>query len=223
MENVTPLKSFCIKALPAVYDDSLSYYEVVCKVQQKLNEVIGIINQIDLNIFATKEELANAIAELDAELRNLLEVSQAEQTVMMKAWTIAKLKEAVSDLEAQIDNAHISDVMVIDPEESVPKKSLQDTLYNQNQNYRMFADCAKNLDTKQYTVSVLEGMGLEAYVFDFFNSFSYSMGMLPIEGNHDGNYLLSLIYDAVGGGGTGDMADYVKKHDILAYYFNQKQ
>ena len=37
---VDKLKFWCYKVLPLVYDDSLSYYEVLCKVVQKLNEVI---------------------------------------------------------------------------------------------------------------------------------------------------------------------------------------
>ena len=37
---VNKLKFWCYKVLPLVYDDSLSYYEVLCKVVEKLNEVI---------------------------------------------------------------------------------------------------------------------------------------------------------------------------------------
>lgn len=37
---VNKLKFWCFKVLPLVYDDSLSYYEVLCKVVEKLNEVI---------------------------------------------------------------------------------------------------------------------------------------------------------------------------------------
>lgn len=34
----------CNKILPLVYDDSLSYYEVLCKVVAKLNELISDVN-----------------------------------------------------------------------------------------------------------------------------------------------------------------------------------
>lgn len=37
----------CIKVLPTVYETSLSYYEVLCKVSQKLNEVIEELNGYD--------------------------------------------------------------------------------------------------------------------------------------------------------------------------------
>lgn len=35
---------FCQKVLPLSYDDSLSYYEVLCKLTGKMNEIIEAIN-----------------------------------------------------------------------------------------------------------------------------------------------------------------------------------
>ena len=37
---IKPLHFWCQKVLPLVYDESLSYYEVLCKVREKLNEII---------------------------------------------------------------------------------------------------------------------------------------------------------------------------------------
>lgn len=45
-----PLTYFCHKILPAVYDDSMSYYEVLCKVTQKLNEIIAKGDDSDVAI-----------------------------------------------------------------------------------------------------------------------------------------------------------------------------
>ncbi|MBO7731136.1 MAG: SGNH/GDSL hydrolase family protein [Methanobrevibacter sp.] len=39
-KNMTPFKMWCQKVLPQTYDDSLSYYEVLCKLKNHLNEVI---------------------------------------------------------------------------------------------------------------------------------------------------------------------------------------
>lgn len=41
---IDKLKYWCNKILPLVYDDSLSYYEVLCKTSAKLNEVIESTN-----------------------------------------------------------------------------------------------------------------------------------------------------------------------------------
>ena len=40
MGKIDKVKFWCYKVLPLVYDDSLSYYELLCKVVGKLNEVI---------------------------------------------------------------------------------------------------------------------------------------------------------------------------------------
>lgn len=44
--SVSALRYWCYKILPLVYDDSLSYYEILCKVTEKLNEVIKNTNNI---------------------------------------------------------------------------------------------------------------------------------------------------------------------------------
>lgn len=44
--TVSALRYWCYKILPLVYDDSLSYYEILCKVTEKLNEVINNTNNI---------------------------------------------------------------------------------------------------------------------------------------------------------------------------------
>lgn len=52
--NQKYLRFWCQKILPAVYDDSLSYYELLNKVVHYLNETIKIVNQ---NADATNELL----------------------------------------------------------------------------------------------------------------------------------------------------------------------
>ena len=45
-KKIDGLRFWCNKILPLVYDDSLSYYETLCKIAEKLNEVINDINEI---------------------------------------------------------------------------------------------------------------------------------------------------------------------------------
>ena len=43
--SISPLTGFnCQKVLPLTYDNSLSYYEQLCKTTHKINEVIQLIN-----------------------------------------------------------------------------------------------------------------------------------------------------------------------------------
>lgn len=46
----TKLKYWCQKVLPLVYDDSLSYYELLCKVVSYLNSVIDDLNKVENDI-----------------------------------------------------------------------------------------------------------------------------------------------------------------------------
>ena len=47
MKNIEQFRFWCQKILPLVYDDSLSYYEVLCKLTAKMNEIINAINNND--------------------------------------------------------------------------------------------------------------------------------------------------------------------------------
>lgn len=63
---IRPLRFWCQKVLPLVYDDSLSYYEVLCKVREKLNEIIKEQNkQADII-----KEIQEAIQKLDEWIEN---------------------------------------------------------------------------------------------------------------------------------------------------------
>lgn len=57
MGEIGAFRFWCQKVLPAVYDDSLSYYELLCKVISKLNEIIEITNDQSDAIRALAEDL----------------------------------------------------------------------------------------------------------------------------------------------------------------------
>lgn len=65
---IDKLKCWCHKILPLVYDDSLSYYEVLCKTNAKLNEVIESTNGL-LDVWNTyKNDIDKAFGEYTAGL-----------------------------------------------------------------------------------------------------------------------------------------------------------
>lgn len=55
--NIEKLRFWCYKVLPLVYDDSLSYYELLCKVVNKLNEVIGAIDTGENNVYTVVSQI----------------------------------------------------------------------------------------------------------------------------------------------------------------------
>lgn len=54
---IFPFRYWCYKILPLVYDDSLSYYELLCKVVEKLNEVIKQVNVSTENVYANVKQI----------------------------------------------------------------------------------------------------------------------------------------------------------------------
>lgn len=47
---------WCLKVLPLVYDESLSYYEVLCKVVDYINHMIDDIKMVDEEMEAFRKE-----------------------------------------------------------------------------------------------------------------------------------------------------------------------
>lgn len=76
MITIERLRYWCFKVLPLVYDDSLSYYEVLCKVVGKLNE---IIEELD-NLPETIKEIEAAIAQIEEWIRTF-DTSVIEQWI----------------------------------------------------------------------------------------------------------------------------------------------
>ena len=56
-ENLPKFRFWCYKVLPLVYDDSLSYYEVLCKVVDYINKLIEQDKVFAEEIDALKAEL----------------------------------------------------------------------------------------------------------------------------------------------------------------------
>lgn len=66
---------WCQKVLPLVYDDSLSYYEVLCKVVDYLNKLIADNKGMAGEIAANTEDIAQLqkmVAEINQELEDIL-------------------------------------------------------------------------------------------------------------------------------------------------------
>lgn len=72
--NIKPFRFWCAKILPTEYDDALSYYEVLCKVVTKLNEIGATTNEIGNALTELTEYVNNFIgSELNEEVRERLD------------------------------------------------------------------------------------------------------------------------------------------------------
>lgn len=60
MDKIPELKFWCQKVLPAIYDDSLSYYELLDKVVKSLNDTIEVVNEAVTGIDGAIEDASYA-------------------------------------------------------------------------------------------------------------------------------------------------------------------
>ena len=66
MRDLPYFKFWCQKVIPLVYDDSLSYYEVLCKVVEYINGLIDSDKEIVENIQQLRSELTVAQEWIDS-------------------------------------------------------------------------------------------------------------------------------------------------------------
>lgn len=109
--DITNFRQWCQKVLPAVYDDSLSYYEVLCKVTDYLNKVID-------NNSAMLQNVTN-LGEAFFQLQNYCDTYYASLDVQ---------KEINKKLDSMASDGSLSKLMV-----DVVNLALNDTVNNLNQ------------------------------------------------------------------------------------------
>lgn len=100
MINIGKFRFLVNKVLPTVYDDTLSYYEVLCKVINKINEIIIVDeqqNEILANIPTDVSQFAEQLAEFKREVEG--EMNTFETTI----------NEALDEFEGEIREAITAD------------------------------------------------------------------------------------------------------------------
>ena len=110
MYDIEKLRFWCQKVMPLVYEDSLSYYELLCKVVNKLNEVIKSVDGIpdliaemisDEHIGEIVIRLLNNIEEQIASANEeLSETATADRVVGCFVWLNGDLYRATKYIDA---------------------------------------------------------------------------------------------------------------------------
>jgi lysophospholipase L1-like esterase len=99
MAKVESFKFWCQKVLPLVYDDSLSYYEVLCKVVTYLNNTIGAVNE-------NTEDVANltlAFNELRDYVNNYFDNLDVQEEINNKLDKMAEDGTLTNLIKAYVD------------------------------------------------------------------------------------------------------------------------
>ncbi len=89
--DINKIKFWCQKILPTVYDESLSYYEVLAKVIVKLNEVID-----------NENSQSNVIETITKELNNYLSKEDGQNFVTKKEAQNFVTKESVANFKPDL-------------------------------------------------------------------------------------------------------------------------
>lgn len=114
MNKINKINICCQKVLPLVYDESLSYYEVLCKVIQKLNELIKINNNIRdeihkeyVEILESAKTVTEAVTSVTAMRDEVLTLKQATEQYANDVVTV--YNETVQARDTAIAKANIAE------------------------------------------------------------------------------------------------------------------
>lgn len=118
---IDKLNYWCNKILPLVYDDSLSYYEVLCKTSAKLNEVITSTNGL-LDAWNTyKNDIDAAFGEytavLDKKFADLTDAIEADFLTyrdIVNSEIMSEFADQERRLKAQDDKITAQDTQITD-------------------------------------------------------------------------------------------------------------
>ena len=102
-KEFTEFKFWCQKVLPLVYDDSLSYYEVLCKVVAYLNDIVGGgLPVLSDQISANTEDIYNLKNELDIINKEMEKIANGDYVSLyinsLATWIDGNLKSMVSKI-----------------------------------------------------------------------------------------------------------------------------
>lgn len=124
----SPFRFWCQKVLPTVYDDSLSYYELLTKVVYYLNENTQDLETVNSNV----EALYNSYVELQNYVNNYFDQNFPELVEQ-------KLDEMVKDgtFDAMLH-------AIVDPYFAAKSEEIDDTLDEQNEDIAFLQDAWNN-------------------------------------------------------------------------------
>lgn len=152
MEDIEKLKICCSKILPLAYDNSLSYYETLCKISYNVNAMVDVINNLPeyIKTVITTEELMSILSELLDTLREQIVIVNEKSDNATKdinkgqlLWVNGLLYKATRNIYA--GDKYVSDSNII---KTTIESELKDILTNYDKLYTKLIDDINLLDNK---------------------------------------------------------------------------
>ncbi len=160
VQKIAQVRLLCKKVLPAVYDESLSYLEAICKLTYKVNETINSVNALNDNV----DVLNDSVTELNARVTAVeSEIDGFERRITAQfealsanitAEVDAKLAEVdgkFTAIENELANFERSIVEELNSLERELRALLQQEIIEIKQMYDMFEE-----DMKEYVYEEIQ-------------------------------------------------------------------
>ncbi len=107
---IDKFKFRCYKVLPLVYDETLSYYEVLCKLTGKIDECIDAINEGSADI----TQLTSTVEELQGIVQTLQsDVEEIKDELSIKGKVMVDSDIAVGNVNIDIANVDVKDCTLV--------------------------------------------------------------------------------------------------------------
>lgn len=124
-----PFHFWAQKVLPTVYDDSLSYYELLTKVVQYLNQNVDDINSLNTNV----ENIYQAYLDLQNYVNNYFDSQDFQQMVSDKVDEMAENGTLTLLIKAYIDPLFDEETAYIDTRLGSQDSAIESAVESQNQ------------------------------------------------------------------------------------------
>ncbi len=160
---VRPLRYWVQLALPAVYGNELSYYEVLSKVVDKLNELVDVVGDT-----ATIDEINRAIAEIELEIQQLRQYVD-EETLKTKKYSDDQNKVLEARLVELIYRISVGQV-VVRSQTTGNVVPIQEEMDRQYDYLRYYAYNAGKQDSFEKTAQEIDAYLATAYKYDLYNA-----------------------------------------------------
>lgn len=153
MNNIRPFRFWCQKVLPLVYDDSLSYYELLCKVVAKLNEVVDNENQLNEAFQQLKDWVENYFDSHDFQ-----QMVNDKLDSMVEDGTLGSLinDKLLGDINAKVEN-NTNDISAMKPKVEQVEQLKSDVASN-----------TSSINIHSQRITALEGWSLKGKQIDWF-------------------------------------------------------
>lgn len=199
----------CYPTLPEIFGKEFSYYEEICAIITKLNEVIAEVNNFN---GVTQEYVDNQLTALESELTRLIQATNA-QTKQELIGIISEIQNSIIDLKTYINNKadnvliesiRYTDDMAFYLQTKIDKINFEGVqVFNPVKGYDTFIGTALNdiyeifrfnaftaneYDAEEFTADFYDNQLISATCYDFFGKAyfnGYCKVFNPVTGERD--------------------------------------